>query len=33
LTDGIEFLFKKNKVEYMKGSGKILGDKKIEILS
>lgn len=31
LTDGIEFLFKKNKVEYLKGNGKILGNKKIEI--
>lgn len=31
LTDGIEFLFKKNKVDYIKGSGKILENLKIEI--
>lgn len=33
LTDGIEFLFKKNKVEYLKGEGKLLGAGKIEVSS
>jgi dihydrolipoamide dehydrogenase len=31
LTKGIEFLFKKNKVEYVKGRGKILGKGKVEV--
>jgi dihydrolipoamide dehydrogenase len=31
LTKGIEFLFKKNKVEYVKGRGKILGTSKVEV--
>lgn len=31
LTKGIEFLFKKNKVEYVKGRGKILGAGKVEV--
>ena len=31
LTKGIEFLFKKNKVEYVKGRGKILGTGKVEV--
>ncbi len=30
LTSGIEYLFKKNKVEYIKGRGKILGKGKVE---
>ena len=30
LTKGIEFLFKKNKVDYIKGRGKILGPGKVE---
>lgn len=30
LTQGIEYLFKKNKVEYIKGRGKILGKGKVE---
>ncbi len=30
LTQGIEYLFKKNKVEYVKGRGKILGKGKVE---
>jgi len=31
LTKGIEFLFKKNKVDYVKGAGKILGQGKVEV--
>eukprot|EP01125_Pyxidicula_operculata_P008057 TRINITY_DN2727_c0_g1_i2.p1 TRINITY_DN2727_c0_g1~~TRINITY_DN2727_c0_g1_i2.p1 ORF type:complete len:360 (+),score=104.19 TRINITY_DN2727_c0_g1_i2:57-1136(+) len=31
LTSGIEFLFKKNKVDYEKGHGKILGPNKVEV--
>ncbi|KCZ50593.1 dihydrolipoyl dehydrogenase [Hyphomonas pacifica] len=31
LTKGIEFLFKKNKVDYVKGRGKILGKGKVEV--
>ena len=31
LTKGIEFLFKKNKVEYVKGRGKILAAGKVEV--
>ena len=31
LTKGVEFLFKKNKVEYLKGRGKILGKGKVEV--
>jgi dihydrolipoamide dehydrogenase len=31
LTKGIEFLFKKNKVTYLKGAGAVLGDGKIEV--
>ncbi|MFN4224843.1 MAG: dihydrolipoyl dehydrogenase [Hyphomonas sp.] len=31
LTKGIEFLFKKNKVDYIKGRGKILGPGKVEV--
>jgi dihydrolipoamide dehydrogenase len=31
LTKGIEFLFKKNKVEYVKGRGKILGKGRVEV--
>jgi dihydrolipoamide dehydrogenase len=31
LTKGIEFLFKKNKVDYLKGRGKILGPGKVEV--
>lgn len=31
LTDGIEFLFKKNKVTYMKGFGKFLSKNEVEI--
>ena len=31
LTKGIEFLFKKNKVEWIKGSGKIAGPGKVEV--
>jgi len=31
LTKGIEFLFKKNKVEYVKGRGKITGKGKVEV--
>lgn len=31
LTKGIEFLFKKNKVDYIKGRGKILGKGKVEV--
>ena len=30
-TKGIEFLFKKNKVDYIKGRGKILGKGKVEV--
>ncbi len=32
LTKGIEFLFKKNKVEYVKGRGKIAGTGKVEVV-
>jgi dihydrolipoamide dehydrogenase len=31
LTKGIEFLFKKNKVDYLKGRGKILGKGQVEV--
>ncbi len=31
LTKGIEFLFKKNKVEWIKGAGKIVGAGKVEV--
>ena len=31
LTKGIEFLFKKNKVDYVKGRGKIVGKGKVEV--
>lgn len=31
LTGGIEFLFKKNKVDYVKGHGKLVGPNEIEI--
>lgn len=31
LTSGIEYLFKKNNVEYIKGEGKIIGNNKIEV--
>jgi len=31
LTSGIESLFKKNKVEYVKGAGKIVGPNKVEV--
>ena len=31
LTKGIEFLFKKNKVDYIKGKGKIAGKGKVEV--
>ncbi|MEQ9505108.1 MAG: dihydrolipoyl dehydrogenase [Hyphomonas sp.] len=31
LTKGVEFLFKKNKVDYVKGKGKILGRGKVEV--
>lgn len=33
LTGGIEYLFKKNKVTWLKGSGKLLPGKKIEVTS
>jgi dihydrolipoamide dehydrogenase len=31
LTSGIEFLFKKNKIEWIKGSGRLVGKGKVEI--
>src|SRR6201992_4053178 len=31
LTRGVEFLFKKNKVEWVKGAGKIAGAGKVEV--
>lgn len=31
LTGGIEYLFKKNKVDYIKGTGRFISDKEIEI--
>ncbi|MEM9481902.1 MAG: dihydrolipoyl dehydrogenase [Verrucomicrobiota bacterium] len=31
LAGGVEFLFKKNKVDYLRGSGSILGDGKVEV--
>src|SRR5512141_2159039 len=31
LTKGIEFLFKKNKVDWLKGSGRIAGPGKVEV--
>ena len=31
LTKGVEFLFKKNKVEWIKGAGRLLGDGKVEV--
>jgi dihydrolipoamide dehydrogenase len=33
LTKGIEFLFKKNKVEWVKGAGKIAGPGKVEVIA
>jgi dihydrolipoamide dehydrogenase len=33
LTKGVEFLFKKYKVTYLKGTGRLLGDGKVEVLS
>ena len=33
LTKGVEFLFKKNKVDYIKGKGSLLGDNKVSISS
>jgi dihydrolipoamide dehydrogenase len=32
LTKGIEFLFKKNKIDYIKGTGRILGAGKVEVV-
>src|SRR5947199_10690621 len=31
LTKGIEFLFKKNKIEWIKGSGRIIGRGKVDV--
>ncbi len=31
LTKGVEFLFKKNKVDWVKGAGKIAGAGKVEV--
>lgn len=31
LAGGIEFLFKKNKVDYIRGAGSVLGDNKVEV--
>lgn len=31
LTKGIEYLFKKNKVEYISGSGKIVGANEVQV--
>jgi dihydrolipoamide dehydrogenase len=33
LTKGVEFLFRKYKVAYLKGTGRLLGDGKVEVLS
>src|SRR4030095_12941355 len=33
LTKGIEFLFRKNKVTYLKGLGRLLGNGKVEVLA
>lgn len=33
MSNGIQFLFKKNKIEVIKGSGKLLGNKKVEVTS
>ena len=33
LTKGVEFLFKKNKVSYLKGFGSFVSDKKIKVKS
>ncbi len=33
LTKGVEFLLKKNKVEYLKGKGSLMGNNKISIIS
>ena len=33
LTKGIEFLFKKNKVTYLKGMGRLVGNGKVEVLA
>src|SRR4051794_14192721 len=33
LTKGVEFLFKKNKVTYLKGTGRLLGGGRVEVLS
>ena len=32
LTRGVEFLFKKNKVDWIKGAGRLAGDGKVEVL-
>ena len=31
LTKGVEFLFKKNKAEWIKGTGKLVGGGKVEV--
>src|SRR6516165_6023290 len=31
LTGGVEFLFKKNKIDWIKGSGRLAGTRKVEI--
>jgi dihydrolipoamide dehydrogenase len=31
LTKGIEFLFKKNKITYLKGTGALLGNGKVQV--
>jgi dihydrolipoamide dehydrogenase len=31
MSKGVQFLFKKNKIEHIKGTGKILGGKKVEV--
>jgi dihydrolipoamide dehydrogenase len=33
LTKGIEFLFKKNKIAYLKGMGRLVGNGKVEVLA
>src|SRR6516165_10636295 len=33
LTKGVEFLFRKNKVDWVKGAGKIIGPGKVEVTS
>jgi dihydrolipoamide dehydrogenase len=32
MSKGVQFLFKKNKIEHIKGTGKVLGGKKIEVI-